>query len=195
MAHLVQKMLDFFKLTDEEEDFEEEEEMIESSRMIKREAKRETEFTERSQPQHAPKRFETRPMRSAQAQTVAKEEETTPEPRRVPMRQERQPIPLRSASQGLEVSIMKPTNFDDSKEICDMLKEERAIIINLEGLEAEQAQRMMDFISGAIYALDAKIHQISGYVFCISPAKVDISGDYINMISESTGFQIPNLLR
>lgn len=195
MAHLVQKMLDFFKLTDEEEEFEDEEDMRESSIMLKREAKKETTFTERSQPQQAPKRFETRPMRSAQAQTAAREEENVPEPRRVPTRQERQPIPLRSASQGLEVSIMKPSTFDDSKEICDMLKEERAIIINLEGLEAEQAQRMMDFISGAIYALDAKIHQISGYVFCISPAKVDISGDYIHMISENTGFQIPNLLR
>jgi cell division inhibitor SepF len=76
-----------------------------------------------------------------------------------------------------------------------MLKEERAIIINLEGIEPEHAQRMMDFMSGAIYSLDAKIHQISGYVFCISPAKVDISGDYINMISESNGFQIPNLMK
>ena len=62
-------------------------------------------------------------------------------------------------------------------------------------MEPELAQKMMDFISGAIYALDAKIHQISGCIFCISPAKVDISGDYFAMISETTGFKIPDLLK
>ena len=69
------------------------------------------------------------------------------------------------------------------------------IIVNLEKVEPELAQKMMDFISGAIYALDAKIHQISGCIFCISPEKVDISGDYFNMLSENTGFKIPELLK
>lgn len=102
---------------------------------------------------------------------------------------------MRSAAQsGLELIIRKPTSFDDSQEICDLLKQEHAIIVNLEQVDRELAQKMMDFISGAIYALDAKIHQISGCIFCISPAKVDISGDYFAMISETTGFKIPDLL-
>ena len=76
-----------------------------------------------------------------------------------------------------------------------LLKEEHAVIINLERLDREVAQKMMDFIAGAIYALDAKIHQISGYIFCISPEKVEISGDYFNMLSENTGFKVPELLK
>lgn len=188
MATWIEKMLNTMKLNDDDDDFDEDD-MVETPREMKREAP----VQERQAP---PKRFESRPMRSTQAQPVHKEAEDTYEPaKRVPMRSERQPVPMRSASHGLEVSIMKPKTFEDSKDICDMLKEERAIIINLEGIENEQAQRMMDFMSGAIYSLDAKIHQISGYVFCISPAKVDISGDYINMISESNGFQIPNLMK
>ena len=91
---------------------------------------------------------------------------------------------MRSAGNGLEVIIKQPTSFDDAQEICDLLKDEHAIIINLERLDHALAQKMMDFISGAIYALDAKIHQISGYIFCISPAKVDISGDYFSMLSK-----------
>ena len=107
---------------------------------------------------------------------------------------ERQVTPMRSASHGLEVIIKRPSSFDDAQEICDLLKSEHAIIVNLERLDRELAQKMMDFIAGAIYALDAKIHQISGYIFCISPEKVDISGDYFNMLSENTGFKIPELL-
>ena len=184
MATWIDKMLNSMKLTDEEDEYDDDE-IIETPRETKKEPERQ------AQP---PKRFESRPMRSAQS-SYKEEEEAYEQPRRMPVRQERQPVPMRSASHGLEVSIMKPATFEDSKDICDMLKEERAIIINLEGIEAEQAQRMMDFMSGAIYSLDAKIHQISGYVFCISPAKVDISGDYIDMISESNGFQIPNLMK
>jgi len=190
MAGFIEKMLNSLKLTDEDDDFDDDEDM-ETTRP--RETKKEavTSMQERQPAAQPPRRFESRPMRSAQPSY--REEEEVYEPRRMAVRPERQPVPMRSASQGLEVSIMKPSNFDDSKDICDMLKEERAIIINLEGIESDQAQRMMDFISGAIYSLDAKIHQISGFVFCISPAKVDISGDYIDMLSENNGFQIPNL--
>lgn len=191
MATWIEKMLNSMKLTDDDDDFDDDDDIMENTReTVKKET---TQDRPQAQP---PRRFESRPMRTAQTQgSYREEEENYEQPRRMAVRPERQPVPMRSAAHGLEVSIMKPTTFDDSKEICDMLKEERAIIINLEGIEPEQAQRMMDFMSGAIYSLDAKIHQISGYVFCISPAKVDISGDYINMISESNGFQIPNLMK
>lgn len=188
MAKWMDNMLNLFKLTDEDDDFDDDlEETPKETRKYSAPAQ------ERPSAPQPPKRFESRPMRSAQTTYQEEEEVYEQPPRRVVSRPERQPVPMRSASHGLEVSIMKPSTFDDSKEICDMLKDDRAIIINLEGVQSEQAQRMMDFISGAIYSLDAKIHQISGYVFCISPAKVDISGDYIDMISESNGFQIPNL--
>ena len=102
---------------------------------------------------------------------------------------------MRSAvTSGLELMLRQPESFDDSQEICDLLKQERVVILNLENVDRETAQKMMDFISGAIYALDAKIHQISNCVFCISPAKVDISGDYFAMISETAGFKIPDML-
>ncbi len=105
-------------------------------------------------------------------------------------------VPLRSASasssRALEVSIMKPTRFDDSQDICDMLVDERATVVNLEGIDLALAQRIMDFISGAVYALNGKIHQISNLIFIISPENVDISGDYLSYV-EQNGFEVPNL--
>lgn len=103
-------------------------------------------------------------------------------------------VPLRSAaaSRALEVSIMKPTRFDDSQDICDMLVAERATVVNLEGIDLVLAQRIMDFISGAVYSLNGKIHQISSLIFIISPENVDISGDYLSYV-EQNGFEVPTL--
>lgn len=198
MGNIIQSILDSLRLTDEddfEDDFDDEPVAKTRTRNSSVAATKETH----SSP--APKRFETttsRPIRSVQTtkpQPVYEEEEAYEAPRKVTRQPERQPVQMRSASHGLEVIIKRPTSFDDAQEICDLLKSEHAIIINLERLDHELAQKMMDFISGAIYALDAKIHQISGYIFCISPEKVDISGDYFNMLSESTGFKIPELLK
>lgn len=105
-------------------------------------------------------------------------------------------VPLRStsvsSSRALEVSIMKPTRFDDSQDICDLLVDERATVVNLEGIDLALAQRIMDFISGAVYALNGKIHQISNLIFIISPENVDISGDYLSYV-EQNGFEVPTL--
>lgn len=101
-------------------------------------------------------------------------------------------VPIRTTPKGFEVCIMKPTNFEDSQDICDMLLSGRAAVINLEGFDVDLAQRIMDFISGAVYALNGKLHQISSYIFIISPDTVDISGDYLDLL-QSDGFEVPTL--
>lgn len=101
-------------------------------------------------------------------------------------------VPIRTTSKGLEVCIMKPTTFEDSQEICDMLLTGRAIVINLEGFDDKLAQRTMDFISGSVYAINGKLHRISNCIFIVSPDTVDISGDYLDLIQNS-GFEAPTL--
>lgn len=85
-------------------------------------------------------------------------------------------VPMNGRSM-LEVSIIKPTTFEDSQEICNMLLTGRPVVVNLEGFDPNDAQRIMDFISGCIYAIKGKYHQISKYIFIFSPESVDISGD------------------
>jgi cell division inhibitor SepF len=101
-------------------------------------------------------------------------------------------VPIRTSAKGFEVCIMKPVTFEDSQEICDMLLSGRAAVINLEGFDVDLAQRIMDFISGSVYAMNGKLHQISSYIFIISPDNVDISGDYLDFI-QSSGFEAPTL--
>ena len=131
--------------------------------------------------------FETDYSESKRERVQRPERQTTTAGRVVPLRSA-------SASKVWEVSIMKPTRFDDSQDICDMLLDERATVVNLEGIDLALAQRIMDFISGAVYALNGKIHQISNLIFIISPENVDISGDYLSYV-EQNGFEVPTLNR
>lgn len=103
-------------------------------------------------------------------------------------------VPIRNSARGFEVKVRKPTCFEDSQDICDVILSGCAAIINLEGFDVELAQRVMDFVSGSIYAVNGKLHQISNYIFIVSPDNVDISGDYFDILRDS-GFGVPTLTK
>ncbi len=81
----------------------------------------------------------------------------------------------------MEVKIVQPTSFEDSQEICNTLLENKPVVVNLEGFDPDDAQRIMDFISGCIYAINGKYHQISKYIFIFTPENIDISGDSLTL--------------
>lgn len=73
--------------------------------------------------------------------------------------------------------VAQPNTFDDAKDICDHLKSNKPVVINLEGIEKHDAQRIIDFLSGSVYALDGSIQKVSCDIFVIAPNSVDVSGD------------------
>ena len=97
--------------------------------------------------------------------------------------------PARKAT-GMEVCVIKPTNVDDSREITETLLS-RTVILNLEGLDLEAAQRIIDFTSGATFAIDGNLQKISNYIFLITPTTVDISGDLQDLLN--TSFDVPSI--
>ena len=99
--------------------------------------------------------------------------------------------PMRSSKKqgaGMEVCVFKPTSMEDSREITETLLLNRTVVLNVEGLDVDLAQRTIDFVSGSSYAMDGKLQKVSNYIFIITPPGVDISGDVANIINE---FDIP----
>ncbi|MCR5215274.1 MAG: cell division protein SepF [Eubacterium sp.] len=82
----------------------------------------------------------------------------------------------RSASGG-EVYVIKPQEFDDAQTVVDFLKRNKAIVINMEGLQLEPAQRIIDFIGGACYGINGDIKAISANIFIAVPNSIEVSGD------------------
>ena len=73
--------------------------------------------------------------------------------------------------------IAKPTNFDQTEEICECLKEKKSIIVNLEYVNKDVARRIVDFMSGAVQALNGHIEKISNSIFLFAPFNYDISSE------------------
>lgn len=86
------------------------------------------------------------------------------------------------ASLGMEVCVIKPTTIEDEIEIADTLLSGRTVLINMEGLNVEIAQRIIDFTSGATYAMHGSLQKVSNYIFLATPNGVDISGDIQNLV-------------
>ena len=87
--------------------------------------------------------------------------------------------PMRSNKKGsgMEVCVIKPDSFEDAREIAETLISGRTVVLNLEGLSLDSAQRIIDFISGATFAIDGNLQKITNFIFVITPSNVDVSGD------------------
>ena len=105
-------------------------------------------------------------------------------PKVTPMRQVK-----KMSGSGMEVCVIKPTTVEDAREITETLLANRTVVLNLEGLDVDIAQRIIDFTSGSCFAISGNLQKISNYIFIITPASVDISGDFQNLLSGS--FDVP----
>ncbi len=77
----------------------------------------------------------------------------------------------------IKMVISQPTSFEQSEEICQYLKERKSCIVNLEYVNKDVARRIVDFVSGGVYALNGHIQKISNSIFLIAPANYDISNE------------------
>ena len=89
---------------------------------------------------------------------------------------------------GMEVCVIKPNSIEDELEITETLLNGRTVVINMEGLSVDIAQRIIDFTSGSTFAMHGNLQKISNYIFLATPNGVDISGDIQNLMES---FDIP----
>lgn len=80
-------------------------------------------------------------------------------------------------SQSIRMVISQPTSFEQSEEICGFLKEKKSVIVNLEYVNKDVARRIIDFISGGVYSLDAHIQKVSNSIFLVAPTNYEITND------------------
>ncbi|MDP4092035.1 MAG: cell division protein SepF [Bacillota bacterium] len=108
-----------------------------------------------------------------------KDDYQKPQFMQTPLKRQQQNKVVNIHSQAqIKVVIMQPENMDDAQDICDHLRSKKPVIVNLEEVEKETAQRIIDFLSGSIYALEGSIQKVSAGIFLIAPNNVDIMGDF-----------------
>ena len=87
---------------------------------------------------------------------------------------------------NMEVIMLRPKNLDECREVADCLNDGRAVIINLEGIDGNSAQRVIDFCLGSVYTIAGELKGISNYIFIASPKSIELSGDFKGGIDYSS---------
>ncbi|PWM01582.1 MAG: cell division protein SepF [Clostridiales bacterium] len=78
---------------------------------------------------------------------------------------------------SMKMIVYHPISYEDTQNIIDNLKSRKPVIVNMEELEIDCAQRILDFMAGAIYALNGSIYKISRGIFVVAPTNYDIIGN------------------
>lgn len=78
---------------------------------------------------------------------------------------------------GVEVYVIKPQDFAEAQTAADYLQKGRTVVINLEGVELTVAQRSIDFIGGATYAINGSLQAVSNNIFIAAPDSIEVGGD------------------
>lgn len=79
------------------------------------------------------------------------------------------------SAQQMSMVIFCPTNYEQTQSLIDNLKEKKPIIVNLDELDVAVAQRILDFISGAVYALGGDVKKVARNIFVVVPYNVSIA--------------------
>lgn len=112
---------------------------------------------------------------------VGNNEKKSAEPKKAAKKPNLISVPARGKnSDNLEIVLFKAVTYDDMQEIARQIKERKIAVVNFEDMDKAVAQRMVDFLSGAVFALDGVPRKVSGGTFIFSSAQVDVSGQIMD---------------
>ena len=170
---LMDKFLNFMRLNDEEDDMYNDEEYLDDEEEV----------------EVSPRKFTKQKPVKEEDEYEEKLPKKTVQPKVTPIRQA---TVRKTVGNGMEVCVIKPNSMEDTREIADTLLDNCTVLLNLEGLDMDVAQRIIDFTSGSCYAISGNLQKISHYIFIVTPSSVDISGDMQDVFNDSFDMPIKN---
>lgn len=112
------------------------------------------------------------------------EEEEYDIPRQTRRSTKQNVVSLQSIQQTTKVILVEPRVYDEVQEIADHLKNRKTVVINLQRVNSDQGMRIVDFLSGTVYAIGGDINKLGANTFICTPENVDISGSISEMTDE-----------
>jgi cell division inhibitor SepF len=82
-----------------------------------------------------------------------------------------------SARGGVRVVVMHPRTLEDGQSIADQIKSRRPVIVNLDQADERSGQRLLNFLSGVVYALDGSLRKVGEGIFLATPSNVEVAGE------------------
>jgi cell division inhibitor SepF len=92
------------------------------------------------------------------------------------------------SQKNVKVVLTEPRSYDEAQDIADQLKSRRSVIVNLQRVRRDQAIRIVDFLSGTVYALGGHISKLGPDIFLCTPDSVEVSGTITEMMTEDVDY-------
>ena len=89
---------------------------------------------------------------------------------------------------NIRVVLNEPRSYDEAQEIADHLRSRRAVIVNLQRVRSDLALRIVDFLSGTVYALNGSISKLGPNIFLCTPESFEIQGSISEMLAEENDY-------
>ena len=89
-----------------------------------------------------------------------------------------------SSSKNSKLVLLEPRVYAEAQDIAEHLKNKRATVVNLQRIDRDQGKRIIDFLSGTVYALGGDIQRIGNDIFLCTPENVEVSGEISNLTFE-----------
>ncbi|PLR87547.1 MULTISPECIES: cell division protein SepF [Bacillus] len=93
-------------------------------------------------------------------------------------------VSLQSVQKSSKVILVEPRVYAEAQDIADHLKNRRAVVVNLQRIDHDQAKRIVDFLSGTVYAIGGDIQRIGMNIFLCTPDNVEVSGNISEFMQE-----------
>ncbi|OXM86034.1 cell division protein SepF [Paenibacillus rigui] len=87
------------------------------------------------------------------------------------------------SQKNVRVVLLEPKSYEDTQEIADHLRSRRPVVVNLHLVRSDQATRIVDFLSGTVYALNGSISKIGPNIFLCTPDTVEIHGSISEILN------------
>jgi cell division inhibitor SepF len=93
------------------------------------------------------------------------------------------------SQKNVRVVLNEPRTYDEAQEIADHLRSRRSVVVNLQRVRPEHAVRIVDFLSGTVYALNGSISKLGPNIFMCTPDTVEIQGSITDMLAEDLDYK------
>ena len=118
-----------------------------------------------------PRREEQRPAQEQPRSRAPMRKQVAGEPQ-----QSATVVSLQSVQKSSKVILIEPRVYAEAQDISEHLKNKRAVVVNLQRIERDQGIRIVDFLSGTVYALGGDIQRIGTDIFLCVPENVEVAG-------------------
>lgn len=103
----------------------------------------------------------------------------------VQQQQKQNVVSLQSVQKSSKVFLVEPRVYAEAQDIADQLKNRRAVVVNLQRIDKEQGKRIVDFLSGTVYAIGGDIQKVGTDIFLCTPDNVEVSGNISQLLQET----------